>query len=265
MRYPASGKLEIIRMVEGSHLPTKQTQDMLGISRTTVYRRYDLYLEGGLDGLSEKPSRPRSVWNRTPETRRDDLIEFALEHEALSTRELAVKYTDENRYFVSESSAHLILKEADFITAPNYVVIKAANEFKDKTTGINQTEPRPPPTSSRDHLGRTDIAKVLTGECEMNCSTARYFTRCGKLKSLSKDGETISTPNDPIVHWAIARLRRMPLYRWTKGQSCTNIQIGPLKWGCSVYQSSISIKQRWRCRYSKPFLLICFNQCTLVL
>jgi hypothetical protein len=35
------------------------------------------------------------------------------------------------------------------------------------------------------------------------------------------------------VHWAIARLRRMPLYRWTKGQSCTNIQIGPLKWGCS--------------------------------
>lgn len=70
---------------------------MLGIPRTTFYRWYDLYLEDGLDGLSDKPSRPGSVWNRIPDTRRDDLIEFALEHEALSTRELAVKYTDETR------------------------------------------------------------------------------------------------------------------------------------------------------------------------
>ena len=29
MRYPASEKLEIIRTVEGSHLPAKQTLDML--------------------------------------------------------------------------------------------------------------------------------------------------------------------------------------------------------------------------------------------
>jgi len=97
-----------------------------------------LYLEGGFDGLSDKPSRPGSVWNRIPDTRRDDLIEFALEHEALSTRELAVKYTDETRYFISESSAYRILKAADLITAPDYVVIKAAEEFKDKTTAINQ-------------------------------------------------------------------------------------------------------------------------------
>ena len=97
-----------------------------------------MYLEGGLDGLSDKPSRPGSVWNRIPDTRRDDLIEFALGHEALSTCELAVQYTDEKRYFVSETSAYRILKEADLIAAPDYVVIKAADEFKDKTTGINQ-------------------------------------------------------------------------------------------------------------------------------
>ena len=72
---------------------------MLGIPRTTFYRWYDLYLEGGLDGLSDKPSRPGSVWNRRPDARRDNLIEFALEHEALSTRELAVKYTDESPLF----------------------------------------------------------------------------------------------------------------------------------------------------------------------
>ena len=31
-------------------------------------------------------------------------------------------------------------------------------------------------------------------------------------------------------------LHQKPRYRWTKGQSCTNFQIGPLKWVCSVFQ-----------------------------
>ena len=66
------------------------------------------------------------------------MFEFALEHEALTTRELAVKYTDEKRYFVSESSVYRFLKEADLIAAPEYVVIKAADEFTDKTTAINE-------------------------------------------------------------------------------------------------------------------------------
>ncbi|WP_093734049.1 IS3 family transposase [Sulfitobacter litoralis] len=138
MRYPASEKLEIIRTVEGSHLPVKQTLDMLGIPRTTFYRWYDRYVDGGFDALADRSPRPGSVWNRIPDARRDDLIEFALEHEALTARELAVKYTDEKRYFISESSTYRILKTADLITAPEYVVIKAADEFSDKTTAINQ-------------------------------------------------------------------------------------------------------------------------------
>ena len=38
MRYPASEKLEIIRIVERSHLPAKQTLDRLGVARPTFYR-----------------------------------------------------------------------------------------------------------------------------------------------------------------------------------------------------------------------------------
>jgi len=106
MRYSASEKLETIRTVENSHLPVKNTLDMLGIPRTTFYRWYDLYVEGGLDALTDRSPQPRPVWNRIPQTRRDDMVEFALEHEALTTRELAVKYTDEKRYIISESSAH---------------------------------------------------------------------------------------------------------------------------------------------------------------
>ena len=66
MRYPASEKLEIIRTVEGSHLPVKQTLDMLGIPRTTFYRWYDLYVDGGLGGLADRSPCPGSVWNRIP-------------------------------------------------------------------------------------------------------------------------------------------------------------------------------------------------------
>lgn len=82
MRYSASEKLEIIHTVEHSSLPTKQTLDMLGIQRSTYYRWYDLYLDGGLDRLVDRSPRPNFVWNRIPEKRRDDFIEFALEHQA---------------------------------------------------------------------------------------------------------------------------------------------------------------------------------------
>ena len=80
--------------------------------------------EGGLDALADQPPRPRSVWNRIPDEVRRDVVEFALEHEDLTARELAVRYTDEKRYFVSESSAYRILKAEDLIAAPAHVVIR---------------------------------------------------------------------------------------------------------------------------------------------
>lgn len=47
MRYPASETLEIIRLVEESHLPVKHTRDMLGIPKTTFYRWYDRFVAFG--------------------------------------------------------------------------------------------------------------------------------------------------------------------------------------------------------------------------
>jgi putative transposase len=51
MRYPASEKLEIIRLVERSHLPVRRTLEKLGIPRTTFYRWYDRYQGLGEAGL----------------------------------------------------------------------------------------------------------------------------------------------------------------------------------------------------------------------
>ncbi len=43
MRYPAPGKLEIIQLVEQSHLPARATLDKLGITRSTFYRWYNAF------------------------------------------------------------------------------------------------------------------------------------------------------------------------------------------------------------------------------
>ncbi len=138
MRYPASEKLEIIRIVERSHLPAKQTLDMLGVPRRTFYRWYDRYRLGGDQALKDKAPMPRLVWNRIPNNIRDKLVELALDEPELSPRELAVTFTDTQGYFVSESSVYRLLKAHDLITSPAFIVMKAASEFKDKTTAINQ-------------------------------------------------------------------------------------------------------------------------------
>jgi RNA-directed DNA polymerase len=138
MRYPASEKAEIIRLVEQSHLPAKRTLDKLGIPRATFYRWYDRYRDGGPEALADHRSRPDRVWNRIPDDVRRQIIDLALKLPELSPRELAVRFTDEKKYFVSEASVYRLLKAYDLITSPTYVVIKAANEFKDKTTAINQ-------------------------------------------------------------------------------------------------------------------------------
>ena len=138
MRYSPSEKLEIIRLVEGSHLSARLTLAKLGIPRTTFYRWYDRYLQRGDAGLKDQSPKPKHVWNRIPDKVRRKVVKLALKETELSPRELAVTFTDKESYFVSEASVYRVLKAHDLITSPAFIVIKAANEFKDKTTAINQ-------------------------------------------------------------------------------------------------------------------------------
>jgi transposase InsO family protein len=78
------------------------------------------------------------VWNRIPDDVRARIVTLALDESELSPRELAVRFTDTERYFVSEASVYRLLKALDLITSPAFIVMKAADEFKDKTTAPNQ-------------------------------------------------------------------------------------------------------------------------------
>ena len=138
MRYPASEKAEIIRLVEASHLSARRTLDKLGIPRATFYRWYDRYLTGGVEALADHRSRPDRVWNRIPDPIRAEIVDLALRETDLSPRELAVRFTDEKSYFVSEASVYRLLRAHDLITSPAYVVIKAADQFHTRTTRPNE-------------------------------------------------------------------------------------------------------------------------------
>jgi putative transposase len=138
MRLSAAEKMEIIKMVEQSHLGVKATLQHIGIHRSTFYSWYDRYVRFGEPGLENKDSKHHCVWNKIPQEIQSAIIDFALNNPELSARELAIRYAEASKYFVSESTVYRLLKKRGLLTAPNYVVLSAADEFKDKTLRVNE-------------------------------------------------------------------------------------------------------------------------------
>ena len=88
--------------------------------------------------MADRAPRAERVWNRISQAVRDSVIQLALDEPALSPRELAARFTDTKSYFISEASVYRLLKAQGLVTSPAFIVIKAADSFKDKTTAPNQ-------------------------------------------------------------------------------------------------------------------------------
>jgi transposase InsO family protein len=130
--------MEIIRLVEQSNLPVRQTLARLDINKSTFYNWLKRFDEGGVDGLADRKPEPGSVWNKLSQKERDGIIELALEKPALSPRELAVSYTDSQGQFVSESTVYRLLKAQDLITSPAYILMQASDKFQHPTRRVNE-------------------------------------------------------------------------------------------------------------------------------
>ena len=138
MRFTASEKLEIIKLVEESDLPVKMTLEQLGIPRTTFYGWYRRYLDNGYDGLLGKGADRRGQWNRIPDQQRQEVVEIALDYPEKSPRELAFFIIDHHEWFISESSVYRILKAKGLITSPTHILIQAADRFKDPPARVHE-------------------------------------------------------------------------------------------------------------------------------
>jgi transposase InsO family protein len=106
MRHSASDKTEIIQLVEQSPWPARRTLEKLSIPKSSFYRWYDRHRRGGAEALADRPSRPDRIWNRIPEAIRSQIVDLALDQPELSPRELAVRFTDEEKYFHHQPSLH---------------------------------------------------------------------------------------------------------------------------------------------------------------
>ena len=133
----AAEKLEIIRLDEAI-APAVEANPGYDWANHAPPSTVGTHTNDGEVALQDQAPLPGRVWNRIPDTVRDRLITLALNRPELSPRELAVTFTDTEGYFVSESSVYRLLKAHALITSPAFIVMKAASEFTDKTTAINQ-------------------------------------------------------------------------------------------------------------------------------
>jgi len=138
MRYSQAERMEIIQIVEVSELSISNTLLELDIPRSTFYDWYRRYWENGYDGLADQKSGPRQFWNRIPESVKEQVVELALEHPEKSSRQLAWQFTDNEAYFISESSVYRILKGYDLVQSPAFVMVSASDKFENPTTEINE-------------------------------------------------------------------------------------------------------------------------------
>jgi transposase InsO family protein len=138
MRFTSSEKMEIIKLIDGSTVSANKTLKELGIPKSTFYKWYKRYQLGGFDALAPSKRNQNRVWNRIPQQEKNRVVEVALQKESFSTRELAWHITDTQKRYISESSVSRILRERGLIPAPHHIVLSAANEFKKKTTFVNE-------------------------------------------------------------------------------------------------------------------------------
>jgi putative transposase len=136
MRFTQQEKMELIQLVENSEIGPTRTLKALGIPKSTFYNWYGRYAKNGYDGLTDRPV--ASYWNMIPPEYRARVIDIALDRPELSPRELAYHIVDNHGFFVSESSVYRILKKANLIASPAYIVMSASDQFKDKTTYVNE-------------------------------------------------------------------------------------------------------------------------------
>ena len=140
LRQEALGLKEAVAelLMENRLLKKSVLGDGEDLNKSTFYNWLQRYRCAGDKALTDKHPGPNRAWNQLPESRQTAVVDLALSEPELSPRELAVKYTDEQAYFVSESTVYRLLKAQDLITSPAYILMQASDQFQQPTTRVNQ-------------------------------------------------------------------------------------------------------------------------------
>jgi putative transposase len=131
-------KMKFIRLIEGSDLSISDALANYDVPRSTYYRWKRNLKTMGTKGLEDnKPHRART-WNQLLPHQVDMILEYAIFYPELSSREISLHITDNAGFSVSESTVYRRLKERGLIREPKIKTFPASDEFRIKTTGVNQ-------------------------------------------------------------------------------------------------------------------------------
>ena len=129
----AEKKGTILEKVETHPGSRRKILAELGVSKSTYYRWRARRNQGWLDDRSSgiKP------WNALTPEEEAQVLEVAIEHTDLSSRQLAAWITDNKGFSVSESTVYRILRREGLIKSPE-MKLAAAKEYHTKTTTPHQ-------------------------------------------------------------------------------------------------------------------------------
>jgi putative transposase len=88
--------------------------------------------------LQGKRRVPKRIWNRLSVQERNRVLEVAKHHPELSSRLLAIKITDEERFCVSPTTVYRLLKQHGLITPKPLTDMPAAKSWWHKTKLVDE-------------------------------------------------------------------------------------------------------------------------------
>ena len=130
-----SDKERILALVAGSSLPQEQLLDQLGISKSTYYRWLRLQAEGRLQDSNRNS---HIAWNRLKPEEEQIILARARALPELTIRQLALRITDSDRVYVSESTMHRILKREGLVKPGKRLGFNIGKEYHRKTRGTHE-------------------------------------------------------------------------------------------------------------------------------
>jgi len=131
----AAEKRKILALVSDSGLPRRKALEHLGLAKSTYYRWLRRQAEGRLQDNKGGSSIP---WNKLRPEEEVTILTQARASPELSCRQLALQLTDNDGWYVSESTVFRILKREGLIKPAEVIGFKAGKEYHHKTKRPNE-------------------------------------------------------------------------------------------------------------------------------
>jgi putative transposase len=134
----AEQRLEVLRQLEKPGVNKTQMLKKLDLPQSTYYHWRELLESGGVPALEREAPLAKRIWSRLLPEEEQQIVAAAKAHPELSPRLLALRITDSDGIYVSESKVFSLLKSYGLIAPRPMPEFPASKEYRRKTTKPNE-------------------------------------------------------------------------------------------------------------------------------